>query len=219
MAKSEQIPTPAVRRLSLYLRQLETFHAANRKTVSSRELGAAVGLSDTQIRKDLAYFGQFGRRGVGYRVDDLIRRVRGILGTDKLSAVLLVGVGNLGRALIAFRGFEKRGFRIVAAFDNNSAKIGSLRQGRQHIEVRPTSTMRSITEAAGIRMGILSVPAPAAQGVADEMVNAGIRGILNFAPVMLKVPSGVAVSSVDLAVHLEQLLFLQNHAAPSPTGT
>lgn len=219
MARSEHIPTPAVRRLSLYLRQLETFHAADRKTVSSRELGEALGLSDAQVRKDLAYFGQFGHPGIGYRVGELTGRVRAILGTDKMSAVLLVGMGNLGRALLAFRGFETRGFRIVAVFDNDPAKIGMVIRGQQRIEVRPTSAMRAATESEGIRVGILSVPAEAAQTVADEMVDAGVRGILNFAPITLQVAAGVAVSSVDLAVHLEQLLFLQNDSLARPLGT
>ncbi|MEK7757000.1 MAG: redox-sensing transcriptional repressor Rex, partial [Planctomycetota bacterium] len=113
MAKSEKIPAPAVRRLSFYLRQLEAFGEDNRRTVSSRELGEALGLSDAQVRKDLAYFGQFGHPGIGYRVPELIQRVRRILGTDRISHVLLVGAGNLGRALIAFRGFTRRGFELV----------------------------------------------------------------------------------------------------------
>lgn len=212
MAKSDHIPTPAVRRLSLYLRQLETFHAADRRTVSSRDLGEALGLSDAQVRKDLAYFGQFGYPGIGYRVLELIHRVRRILGTDKLSNVLLVGVGNLGRALLAFRGFKKRGFQIVAAFDNDPSKIVDVIEGTGRVAVRPISELADVVAAESIRMGILSVPAAAAQQVADQMVAAGIRGILNFAPVSVQVADGVAVSSVDLAVHLEQLLFQQNGA-------
>lgn len=212
MPKSEHIPTPAVRRLSLYLRQLEAFHTIDRRTVSSRDLGEALGLSDAQVRKDLACFGQFGHPGIGYRVGELILRVRQILGTDKVSNVLLVGVGNLGRALLAFRGFIKRGFQIVAAFDNDSAKIGIEIDGARRFRIRPVSDMAAVAEAEAIRVGILSVPAGAAQKVADEMVAAGIRGILNFAPTTLQVSGGVAVSSVDLAVHLEQLLFQQNGA-------
>ena len=124
MAKTDNIPAPAVRRLSLYLRQLEVFHETERGTVSSRELGESLGLSDAQVRKDLAYFGQFGHPGIGYRVSELIQRVRQILGTDRKSNVLLVGAGNLGRALIAYRGFSKRGFDITAVFDNDSKIIG-----------------------------------------------------------------------------------------------
>ena len=124
IARSENIPTPAVRRLSLYLRQLESFHANDRRTVSSKQLGDALSFTDAQVRRDLAYFDQFGHAGIGYCVAELIHRVRRILGTDEVSKALLVGVGNLGRALLSFHGFAKRGFEIVAAFDTDPAKIG-----------------------------------------------------------------------------------------------
>jgi redox-sensing transcriptional repressor len=210
MPKSENIPTPAVRRLSLYLRELEAFQEKDRRTVSSRQLGEALSLSDAQVRKDLAYFGQFGHPGVGYRVPELIQRVRGILGTDKISNVLLVGVGNIGRALLAFRGFENRGFQVVAAFDNDYEKVGLSIPGPRTIHVLHLHDMARVCRTQAIRVGILTVPAVAAQAVADEMVRAGIRGILNFAPVRLHLPPAVAVSSVDLAVHLEQLSFQLN---------
>jgi len=210
MVKSENIPTPAVRRLSLYLRQLEAFHAHDRRTVSSRQLGEALSLSDAQVRKDLAYFGQFGHPGIGYRVPELIVQVRRILGTDKVSNVLLVGVGNLGRALLSFRGFSKRGFEIVAAFDKDPAKIGMETQGAHRVRVRPLSEMAKTAQTRSIRVGILTVPGSAAQATANEMIAAGIRGILNFAPVRLQVDDNVWVSSVDLAVHLEQLSFQIN---------
>src|SRR5205814_6172065 len=116
--RPESIPDPAVRRLSLYLRQLEAFARKNRQTISSKQLGESLNLTDAQVRKDLAYFGQFGHPGIGYRVDDLIGRVRHILGTDKVWNVLLVGAGNLGRALLAYRGFDAKGFKLVAVFDN-----------------------------------------------------------------------------------------------------
>ena len=206
MTKTERIPAPAVRRLSLYLRQLEAFAAADRQTVSSRDLGDALGLSDAQIRKDLAYFGHFGQPGVGYRVRELIQRVRRILGTDKKSNVLLVGVGNLGRALLSYRGFTKQGFELVAAFDKDRAIVGkTINPGS--IRVRPMSEMPKLIRAESVRLGILAVPAPAAQNVADRMVKAGVRCILNFAPTTLQLRPEIAVSSVDLAVHLEQLSF------------
>jgi len=207
MVKAENIPAPAVRRLSLYLRQLETFLANDRRTVSSKELGQALRVSDAQVRKDLAYFGQFGHPGIGYRVPELIQRVRRIMGTDKPANVLLVGVGNLGRALISYRGFGKQGFEVAAAFDKDPKKIGSEIPGLVPVRVEPLEAMQRIVQARGIRLGILTVPASAAQGVAEEMVAAGIRGILNFAPVTLQVSKVVAVASVDLAVHLEQLSF------------
>lgn len=209
MGKSENIPVPAVRRLSLYLRQLESFHEIERSTVSSRELGAALGLSDAQVRKDLAYFGQFGHPGIGYRVGDLIQRVRRILGTDRKSNVLLVGAGNLGRALVSYRGFGKRGFDVVCVLDNDPSKIGTT-TGDPPLQIQGLSEMPKLVREMSIRMGILAVPAEAAQSVADAMVGGGIRGILNFAPVTLQVPESVSVSSVDLAVHLEQLSFLQS---------
>src|ERR671915_950246 len=117
-------PNPAVRRLSLYLRQLETFKKKDRRTVSSKQLGESLGLTDAQVRKDLAYFGQFGHPGIGYKVDDLIVEVRRILGTDKTWNVLLVGAGNLGRALSAYRGFASKGFQLVAVFDSDESKVG-----------------------------------------------------------------------------------------------
>lgn len=207
MAKAENIPEPAVRRLSLYLRQLETFRDADRPTVSSRELGEVLGVSDAQVRKDLAYFGQFGHPGIGYRIPELIGRVRRILGTDKKVNVLLVGAGNLGRALVAFRGFLQRGFEVVAVFDKDPALLSTLLPGPGNLRIQPLSEMASAVREHGIRMGILAVPAMAAQAVAEEMVSAGVRGILNFAPVALQVSPDIGVASVDLAVHLEQLSF------------
>lgn len=211
MAKAENIPTPAVKRLSLYLRQLETFDAKDYKTVSSKQLGEALSLSDAQVRKDLAYFGQFGHPGVGYRVPELIQQVRRIMGTDKISKVLLVGAGNLGRALISFRGFTKRGFEIVAVFDNNPEKIGiDIGSVDRPLRIKPLDRMAEVARKSNIRMGVLCVPAQDAQAVAKSMGEAGIRGILNFAPVRLQVDPQITVSSVDLAIHLEQLSFFLN---------
>src|SRR5438876_7217101 len=122
--RQEPVPNPAVRRLSLYLRQLEAFKRKDRRTISSKQLGESLGLTDAQVRKDFAYFGQFGHPGIGYRVDDLITQVKRILGTDKTWNVLLVGAGNLGRALLAYRGFEQKGFKIAAVFDADAGKIG-----------------------------------------------------------------------------------------------
>src|SRR5213076_3636748 len=122
--RPESIPDPAVRRLSLYLRQLESFKKKDRRTISSKQLGESLGLTDAQVRKDFAYFGQFGHPGIGYRVDDLIAQVKRILGTDKIWNVLLVGAGNLGRGLLAYRGFEQKGFKVVAVFDADASKVG-----------------------------------------------------------------------------------------------
>lgn len=207
MARAEHIPKPAVGRLSLYLRQLESFRAADRRTISSRELGAVLRLSDAQVRKDLAYFGQFGHPGIGYRVNEVIDRLRHILGTDRKSNVLLVGFGHLGQALVSFRGFMRKGFEVVAVFDNDPAKIGRGVSGGNSLLVQPLGELPAAVRRHNVRLGVIAVPAPAAQGVADALVASGVRGILNFAPVTLQVDKSVAVSSVDLAVHLEQLSF------------
>jgi redox-sensing transcriptional repressor len=205
--RPELIPNPAVRRLSLYLRQLEAFARKDRRTISSKQLGESLGLTDAQVRKDLAYFGQFGHPGIGYRVEDLIAQVRKILGTDKTWNVLLVGAGNLGRALMAYKGFEKKGFRLAAVFDADPAKIGK-KQGP--FPIQPLSELGSTIQAKNIRLGIIAVPADHAQDVADQLVAAGLRGILNFAPVSISVPGEVALTAVDLAVQLEQLSFQVN---------
>lgn len=214
--KLGHLPVPAVRRLSLYLRQLETFLAADRRTVSSSQLGAALGLSAAQVRKDLAYFGQFGQPGVGYRVADLMGRVRHILGTDRTWNVLLAGVGNLGQALMAYRNFRKKGFRIVAAFDNDPAKLGQPVPALDGLRIQPLAQIAPTVDRLDIRLAALCVPAPAAQPVADALVAAGVKGLLNFAPVSLTLPPHVALIAVDLASHLEQLAYQVSAAGPVP---
>jgi redox-sensing transcriptional repressor len=201
---AELIPNPAVRRLSLYLRQLESFKRKDRRTISSKQLGESLGLTDAQVRKDLAYFGQFGHPGIGYRVDELITKVKQILGTDKTWNVLLIGAGNLGRALMAYRGFDVKGFCLAAVFDNDPSKIRRKIGGFQ---IQPTTELAETVRRLNIRLGIITVPADHAQDVADELVAAGIRGLLNFAPVSITVPPYVALNAVDLAVQLEQLSF------------
>jgi redox-sensing transcriptional repressor len=210
LTRSESVPNPAVRRLSLYLRQLEAFRQKGRRTISSKQLGTSLNLTDAQVRKDLAYFGQFGHPGVGYLVDELIIQVKHILGTDKTSNVLLVGAGNLGRALIAYRGFDAKGFRLVAVFDNDSGKVG---QRYGEFSVQPMAQLASTVTKLNVRLGIVAVPGEVAQEVADQLIAAGIRGLLNFAPVSLQVPADVAINAVDLAVQLEQLSFQVNLTA------
>ncbi len=205
--RPESIPNPAVRRLSLYLRQLESFQRKERRTISSKQLGESLGLTDAQVRKDLAYFGQFGHPGIGYRVEELIAQVKRILGTDRTWNIMLVGAGNLGRALSSYRGFMAKGFRLVAVFDNDPGKVGR-RLGP--FTIQPLSDIPATVQKQQIRLAILAVPADAAQDVADQMVAAGVRGILNFAPVSLTVPEDVAMTAVDVAVQLEQLSFQVN---------
>jgi redox-sensing transcriptional repressor len=207
MDRPELIPNPAVRRLSLYLRQLEAFKRKDRKTISSKQLGESLGLTDAQVRKDLAYFGQFGHPGIGYRVEDLITQVKRILGTDKTWNVLLVGAGNLGRALMSYKGFSSKGFRLAAVFDNDPTKIGK-KQGS--FTIQPLTDLADTVQKHSIRLGIMAVTAEAAQDVADQLVDAGVKGLLNFAPVSISVPADIALNAVDLAVQLEQLSFQVN---------
>src|SRR5579884_606498 len=207
LPRPDAVPDPAVRRLSLYLRQLQAFKKKDRRTISSKQLGESLNLTDAQVRKDLAYFGQFGHPGIGYRVDDLILQVRRILGTDRTWNVLLVGAGNLGRALSSYRGFAAKGFEVVAVFDSDSSKIGK-KLGPFVIE--SLADMPAAVQTHGIRLGIIAVPADAAQDVADQLIAAGVRGLLNFAPVSISVPPEIALTAVDVAVQLEQLSFQVN---------
>ena len=200
----ESVPNPAVRRLSLYLRQLESLKRTDRTTVSSKQLGESLGLTDAQVRKDLAYFGQFGHPGIGYRVDDLIGQVKRILGTDKTWNVIMVGAGNLGRALSAYKGFEAKGFRLIAVFDSDPAKVGR-RLGP--FTIQSLAELPQTIDKQHVKLAILAVPAEHAQAVADQVIDAGVRGLLNFAPVSITVPPHVALNAVDLAVQLEQLSF------------
>ena len=202
--RPESIPNPAVRRLSLYLRQLESFHRQGRRTISSKQLGESLRLTDAQVRKDLAYFGQFGHPGIGYRVEDLILELRKILGTDKTWGVVLVGAGNIGRAMAGYRGFDMKGFKLVGVFDNDPGKVGRKLGG---FTIQPLSEMPEAVTQHAVRLAILAVPAEHAQDVVDQLVDAGVRGLLNFAPISLTVPSKVALQTVDMAVQLEQLAF------------
>jgi len=201
-------PEPAVTRLSFYLRRLERLREGGIATTSSQRLGEAVGCTAAQVRKDLAYFGQFGRPGVGYPVDELAAALRAILGTDRLWKTALVGVGNLGSALVAYEGFRRRGFRISCAFDSNPAKVGRLIGS---VRVEDVSRFGEIVQREGIRLGIIAVGASEAQAVADMMRDAGIEGILNFAPIDVRVPDETVLYTVDLAVRLEQIPYHLAH--------
>jgi redox-sensing transcriptional repressor len=191
--------------LSLYLRRLEEFVRAGLTKVSSGQLGEALGVTDTQVRKDLASLGSLGQPGIGYPTRELVLAIRRTLGIDRDWAVALVGVGNLARALLRYRGFRQQGFRIVALFDADPAKIGQRVEG---LEIHPPGRIAAVVAETGVELGLLTVPAEAAQGVADALVAAGIRGVLNFAPVVLRLPPSVRLVSVDLTVQLEQLAFL-----------
>jgi redox-sensing transcriptional repressor len=199
-------------RLSLYLRWLEGESREGPAKVSSGQLGEAVGVSDAQVRKDLASLrnpranlGSLGHPGIGYATHELIAAIRRALGIDREWRVALVGVGNLARALLRYRGFQQRGFRIVALFDADAAKMGERVDG---LEVHDPRQMPAVIAATGAELGLVAVPSEAAQAVADALVAAGIRGVLNFAPVVLRLPPGVSLVSVDLTVQMEQLAFL-----------
>jgi len=193
-----------VGRVSLYLRQLEAFGRQGATTVSSSQLGAALAINDAQVRKDLAFFGQFGYPGIGYRTEELTTALRRILGIDRDWPLALVGLGNLGRALLKYRGFRNRGFRIVALFDNDPLKVGHAYDG---MVVRPIDALAGSIRDLDISLAILCVPADAAQRVADQLVAAGVLGIFNFAPMPLIVPPSVSVVAVDLSVQLEHLAY------------
>jgi redox-sensing transcriptional repressor len=198
------VPTVVVSRLSLYLRELQRLVLEDRATVSSSQLGKALGFTDAQVRKDLAYFGHFGHPGVGYRCEELIGAIRRILGTDRQWTVTMVGVGNLGRALLRYKGFASKGFRIVAAFDADPHVAGVKIEG---IPVYSQQRLVDVVRQLRIQLGMITVPASQAQQVADQLVSAGIEGIVNFAPVTLSLPAEVGLVGVDLTTELEQLAF------------
>ena len=222
MVEADQIPRPAIQRISFYLRQLESLETGGDETVSSAELGRAIGASGAQVRKDLAYFGQFGRRGVGYTVKTLIRALRTILSLNREWRVAVVGAGNIGRALCTSRRLRERGFLIVALFDNSARKDGCT---WARLKVQPMREVPRTVRELQIELAIICVPAESAQAVANQLVAAGVRGIFNFAPVRVSVSPAVHVCSVDLAVELEQLAFMVARqqpgigSAPPPEGS
>ena len=199
-----EIPRKTIYRLSIYLRCLQRLKSNGIRTVSSDALSKAAGVKPTQLRKDLTYFGQFGTRGLGYDVEQLAIMITGLLGTKRLQPVVLVGVGNLGLALLSYRGFEQEGFEIVAAFDN---QVDRRRDKRIQQPIHPMEKLEEIVRERGVRMAVLTVPATAAQEVTNRLVGCGIAGILNFAPIVLQVPEDVTVNNVNVAIELENLSY------------
>ena len=191
-------------RLSLYLRELQHLHRSDQKTISSSKLGRALGFTAAQVRKDFAYFGQFGYPGIGYRCEELIDQIKKILGTDKTWPVVLVGCGKMGQALLGYRGFAKQGFDVVAVVDVDENVLGQTFQG---LVVEHTDRLPEIVKRHSLQVAILAVPATAAAEAANQILKSGITGILNFAPVTLSVPKNVSLIEVDLAMELEQLAF------------
>jgi redox-sensing transcriptional repressor len=198
------IPRKAVYRLSLYYRVLERLNQNRIETVSSDALAKAAGVKPTQLRKDLTYFGQFGTRGLGYKVESLLAKLTGVLRTTRFQPVILVGAGNLGSALLRYDGFAKEGFEIVSAFDSRpeGAKADNCK-----VPIQPVEQMKEFVREHSIKLAILAVPGVAAQEVTNQLVEAGIQAILNFSPLILQVPPHVVVNNVNLAIELENLTY------------
>ncbi|MFW5984713.1 MAG: redox-sensing transcriptional repressor Rex [Halanaerobiaceae bacterium] len=205
MKNRDSIPEATIERLPLYYRYLDklaTFEDV--EVVSSKDLGGKLGIASTQVRKDLSYFGEFGRRGVGYDVQELKRSLGKILGVDKTWKAVLVGAGNMGRALVNYEGFRKMGLDISYVLDNDLNKIGNKVGGQ------PVKSIKNVSEFVAkdnIKVGIITVPSGSAQEVADKLVEAGVKAIWNFAPTRLYVPEEVSVRNEDLAVGIVSLIY------------
>ncbi len=204
--KSEKISELTTNRLSVYLRCLNTLSAAGIKSVSSQALAEQFNLNSAQIRKDLGYFGEFGVRGVGYKVEDLRRHITKILGLDRPHRVGIVGAGRLGTALANYKGFSRSNFSVVALFDNDEAKIGR-RVGEEKLTIQDVKKMPHLVADQSIDVMVIAVPARAAQKVLNQIMSAGIKAVLNFAPASLSARLNVKVKTVDLTTSLESLSY------------
>ena len=203
VAKTD-VPDIVVGRLPLYLRSLTQMREEGLEITSSQELGARLGISSAQIRKDLSQFGEFGKQGTGYNIDFLIEQLRRILHVDRIWDVALIGVGDLGRAVAHYGGFVDRGYRIALIFDNDPAKIGTT---VGPYSVLDTANLEQELKERGIKVAMLSVPARDAQEVTERIINAGIQFILNYAPTSLSVPENVHVEYIDPVLHLQHMTF------------
>jgi redox-sensing transcriptional repressor len=200
----KRIADSTVRRLSLYLRFLEEFENAGLTTISSEELAARGGTTSAQVRKDLSFFGSFGKRGLGYQVAELTQRMRRILGLERDWRVIIVGIGKIGSALAQYEGFQQRGFRVVGLYDSDPAKIG---REVYDLPVRPLEALAEENRERPADIAVIAVPASAAQRVVDQVVAAGITGIMSFAPIQLHVSADVTLNTVNMAMELERLSF------------
>ena len=203
-APLKRIADSTVRRLSLYLRFLEEFETAGLTTVSSGELAARGGTTSAQVRKDLSFFGSFGKRGLGYQVAELTQRMRRILGLERDWRVIIVGVGKIGAALAQYEGFRQRGFRVVGLYDADPDKIG---REIHNLPVHAISALADNNRESPVDIAVIAVPAAAAQRVVDDVVAAGILGIMSFAPIQLHVPPEVTINTVNMAMELERLSY------------
>jgi redox-sensing transcriptional repressor len=204
----KRISDSTVRRLSLYLRFLQEASDAGKQTLSSEELARRGGTTAAQVRKDLSVFGSFGKRGFGYSVSELLAAIREILGLERSWKVALIGAGKIGSALFSYADFQRRGFRIRAVFDADPAKVGNA---WGDLQVLPDEELERELREREIEIVIVAVPGEAAQGVVDRVVDAGVGGILNFAPVRLRVPEQVSLRNVDMTLELESLSFALNN--------
>ncbi len=200
----KRIADSTVRRLSIYLRFLEDFEERGLATVSSDELARRGGTTSAQVRKDLSFFGSFGKRGLGYSVPELATALRDILGLGRQWKVVIIGAGKIGAALAQYRGFRQRGFSIIAAYDTNPEKIG---RALEDIEIRDMSRFEADVAAEQPEIAVLAIPTEGAQSVLDRVNRAGIKAVLNFAPVQLHAPTDVTVKTVNMAMELEGLTF------------
>jgi len=201
---AEKIPDIIIGRLPVYLRALQRLSEKGILTTSSQELGEIIGISAAQIRKDISQFGEFGKQGTGYSIPFLIERLRDILKVDRAWEVVIVGMGDMGHALARYNGYSNRGFQIRMVFDNDPQKIG---QKVGEFEILDTTKMAEKIKQNKIKIAMLTVPAAAAQEVADELVKAGVKAILNYAPISLNVANGVRVQYIDPVAHLQRMTY------------
>jgi redox-sensing transcriptional repressor len=202
--KAEKIPDIIVGRLPVYLRALQRMADNGMKTTSSQELGEHVGISAAQIRKDISQFGDFGKQGTGYSIPFLLDKLREILKVDRIWDVIVVGAGDMGHALANYQGFKNRGFRIVTIFDADKSKVG---QRIGEFTVEDSEKIPEVIRANGVKIAMLTVPAASAQSVADILVQAGIKAILNYAPISLNVPGHVKVQYIDPSAHIQRMTY------------
>lgn len=202
---TSRISKQTIKRLAIYYRYLEKLHKEGRRTVSSHEIGEELGLKASQVRKDLSYFGGFGKRGVGYEIRTLALKVSKILGLTRSWNVCIVGAGNLGRALLRFPGLKEKGFRIVSVFDKDSAKIG--KPVERDLVVIDVKRLSEIVKVEQIEIGVITTPAADAQEVAELLSKSGVKGIINFAPAKVSVPETASLEEIDISVAFSSVAF------------
>lgn len=201
---ADKIPDIIIGRLPIYLRALQRLAEQGIRNTSSQELGEMIGISAAQIRKDISQFGEFGKQGTGYSIPFLIERLQGILKVNRVWDVIIVGIGDMGHALARYNGFVNRGFNVVMLFDNDPEKVGQKVNG---LEIHDTSALADKVKENRIKVAMLTVPASAAQEVATLLVKAGVKAILNYAPIHLTVPKDVHVQHIDPATHLQRMTY------------